>query len=256
MRPPSRPYPVVPLQLQLRPHIRRRTRNAPVQSLPVLAVHLLWTDDGGGGFLLWGEDSDLPQSGPPRRGRNPTVPVPQPHPFTAAGSRLIEGVLDVAPTLHAAVANGSPEESRVVWLPGKPHAPLASPELIRTDAATGSSRRAPGLWPFEVTALRVSPSAGLDVALALGAAGSPDVHAGASVSTFAVLAALALEIAAAGRVLPDLRHGGRGVRGGLGAPAERGGRPARPGRGRLAPPGLPCPHRRGGPPRRRSSITP
>jgi SNF2-related domain/SNF2 Helicase protein/Helicase conserved C-terminal domain len=172
----------------------------------VLAVHLLWTDDGGGGFLLWGEDSDLPQSGPPRRGRNPTVPIPQPHPFTAAGSRLIEGVLDVAPTLHGAVANGSPEESRVVWLPGKPHAPLASPELIRTEAVAGSSRRAPGLWPFEVTVLRVSPSAGLDVALALGAVSSPDIHAGASVSTFAVLAALALEIAAAGRVLPDLRH--------------------------------------------------
>jgi non-specific serine/threonine protein kinase len=115
-------------------------------------------------------------------------------------------VLDVVPTLHAAVANGS-EESHVVWLPGKPHAPLASPELIRTESAPGRTRRAPGLWPFEVTTLALSPSAGLDVALALAGVGSPELHAGASVAAFASLAALALEIAAAGRVLPDLRRG-------------------------------------------------
>jgi non-specific serine/threonine protein kinase len=175
----------------------------------VLAVHLLWTDDRGGGFLLWGEDSDLPLSGPPKRGRNPTVPVPQPHPFTAAGARLVEGVLEVAPSLHAAVANVA-AESHVVWLPGKPHAPLASPELIRTESAPASARRAPGLWPFEVTTLRLRPSAGLDVALALGGVGSPELHAGASVSTFAALAALALEIVAAGRVLPDLRRSADG----------------------------------------------
>jgi non-specific serine/threonine protein kinase len=175
----------------------------------VLAVHLLWTDDRGGGFLLWGEDSDLPLSGPPKRGRNPTVPVPQPHPFTASGARLVEGVLEVAPSLHAAVAHAA-VGSHVVWLPGKPHAPLASPELIRTESAPAGARRPTGLWPFEVTTLWLSPSAGLDVALALGGVGSPELHAGASVSTFAALAALALEIVAAGRVLPDLRRSADG----------------------------------------------
>jgi non-specific serine/threonine protein kinase len=137
------------------------------------------------------------------------VPVPQPHPFAAAGPRLVEGVLEVAPSLHAAVVNAA-VESTVVWLPGKPHAPIASPELIRTESAPASGRRAPGLWPFEVTTLRLNPSAGLDVALALGGVGSPELHAGASVSTFATLAALALEIVAAGRVLPDLRRGADG----------------------------------------------
>jgi non-specific serine/threonine protein kinase len=123
---------------------------------------------------------------------------------------MVESLLEVAPTLHAAVA-GRATESQVVWLPGKPHAPLASPELIRTTGDTpGSARRAPGLWPFEVAALRLSPSAGLDAALALGAVGSPELHAGASVSTFAILAALALEIVAAGRVLPNLRRGPEG----------------------------------------------
>jgi len=139
------------------------------------------------------------------------VPVPQPHPFTAVASHLIAAVLDVAPSLHAALADEA-EERTVVWLPGKPHAPLASPELIRSESATGNTRRAPGLWPFEVTALRISPSAALDLALALGATGSPELHAGASVSTFAVLAALALEIVAAGRVLPNLHHDPDGYR--------------------------------------------
>jgi hypothetical protein len=137
------------------------------------------------------------------------VPVPQPHPFTASRSRLIEAVLDSAPSLHAPLADGA-EERTVIWLPGKPHAPLASPELIRTESAAGSTRRAPGLWPFEVTTLRVTPSAVLDVALALAAAGSPELHAGASVSTFAV-----------GPAQPALRP--RGVPGGLGTSDERGG---------------------------------
>ena len=172
----------------------------------MLAVHLLWTDDDGGGFLLWGEDSDLGSAGPPKRGRNPDVPLPRPHPFTASGSSLTTGVTEMAPSLHAAVTGGS-EVTQVVWLPGKPHSPLPSPELIRADGATGGTKSTLGLWPFEVTALRLSPSAGLDVALALRLAASPDLHAGASVLSFSVLAALALEIVAAGRVLPNLRVG-------------------------------------------------
>ncbi len=171
----------------------------------MLAVHLLWTDDDGGGFFLWGEDSDRALTGPARRGRSPVVPLPQAHPFTAAGSRLTIAVTDAAPSLYAAVA-GANEGMQVLWLPGKAHAPLPSPELIRTEAVT-RSRQAPGLWPFEVTALRLSPSAALDVALALRLVASPDLHPGASVSPFAVLAALALEIVAAGRVLPNLRTG-------------------------------------------------
>ncbi len=170
----------------------------------MLAVHLLWTDDDGGGFLLWGEDSDRELTGPARRGRNPAVPMPRPHPFTASGSRLITALTDAAPSLHAAVA-GAGERTQVVWLPGKGHAPLPSPELIRAAGVTRGAGQAPALWPFEVTALRLRPSAALDVALALRLVASPDLHPGASVLPFSVLAALALEIVAAGRVLPNLR---------------------------------------------------
>jgi superfamily II DNA or RNA helicase len=172
----------------------------------VLAVHLLWTDDDGGGFLLWGEDSTLDPSGPARRGRNPVPPPPRPHPFTASAPDLIEAVLQAAPTLHGALT-ATKEETAVVWLPGKAHAPVSSPELIRNAGEPGRARPAPGLWPFEVTTLPLPPSAGLDVALALQAVSSPELHAGTSVSAFAVLGALALEIVAAGRVLPNLRSG-------------------------------------------------
>jgi hypothetical protein len=176
----------------------------------VLAVHLLWTDDEGGRFLLWGEDGDLAPSGPPTRGRSPVPPVPRPHPFSASVSHLITSVVDHAPSLHAALTGGD-EKTEVVWLPGKAHAPLPSPELIWTTRPDAGSPRATRLWPFEVAALRLDPSAALDVALALTGTGSPELHAGASVSTFSVLAALALEVAAGGRVLPDLRIGPGGA---------------------------------------------
>jgi hypothetical protein len=170
----------------------------------VLAVHILWTDDDDGGFLLWGEDSDLPPSGPPVRGRSPAVPLPRPHPFSAPGSRLIAALTEEAPTLHGAF-QGTVEESQVVWLPGRAHEPIPSPELIRTENAPRGSGKQTKLWPFEVSTLRLAPSVGLDVALALGAARSPELHAGTSVATFSALAILALEIVASGRVLPNLR---------------------------------------------------
>jgi hypothetical protein len=175
----------------------------------VLAVHFLWTDADGGGFLLWGEDSDRDPAGEARRGRNPTVPVPRPHPFSAPTSRLITALLDVAPALHGALTGG-PGETCVLWLPGKPHAPLSSPELIRSGGSAGRTPTTPGPWPFEVASLRLTPSVALDVALALKGAATPELHAGASMTSFAVLAVLALEIVAAGRVLPDLRCGPEG----------------------------------------------
>ena len=175
----------------------------------MLAVHLLWTDDDGGEFFLWGEDSDRSLTGPARRGRSPVVPLARPHPFTASGERLLGAVTDAAPSLHAAVA-GASEGVQIVWLPGRAHAPLPSPELVRAEGGSGNTRHAPGLWPFEVTALRVRPSAALDVALALRGVVAPELHPGASVVTFSVLAALALEIVAAGRFLPNLHSGPEG----------------------------------------------
>jgi non-specific serine/threonine protein kinase len=103
------------------------------------------------------------------------------------------------------------ESTAIVWLPGTNNAPEPSPQLIRSGDEAGALRAMTGLWPFEVPALRLSPSAGLDVALALATSGSPDLHVGASVTALAAVAGLALEYVAAGRVLPDLRMSERGA---------------------------------------------
>jgi hypothetical protein len=137
------------------------------------------------------------------------VPPPRAHPFSASAARLLSGVTEEAPSLHGALKSGV-QGTQVVWLPGKGHAPVPSPELIRAGSTAGGSRPGAKLWPFEVAVIQLSPSSGLDAALALRAAGSSELHAGASVSSFAVLAALAMEMVAAGRVLPDLRIGSDG----------------------------------------------
>lgn len=137
------------------------------------------------------------------------MPPPRPHPFSAAGPHLIESVTGAVPGLHGAL-QGLDGGTRVIWMPGKGHAPISSPELIRAEVAPRSSASKLKLWPFEVAVLELNGSAGLDLALALSSAGSPDLRAGASVSSFSVLAGLALEMAAAGRVLPALRAGPSG----------------------------------------------
>jgi hypothetical protein len=81
------------------PDLVRERAQPPGTVHGVLAVHLLWTDDEGGRFLLWGEDGDLAPSGPPRRGRNPAIPVPRPHPFTASATRLITPASSTTPRL-------------------------------------------------------------------------------------------------------------------------------------------------------------
>ena len=170
----------------------------------VLVVHLLWTSDNDGKLLLWGEDGELPSAGPAIRGRRPaTAPAP-PHPFAADRSTLLAALTEAAPALHGALVDGE-KATAVVWLPGSASAPQASPHLIRASDDGRKPRRTKVLWPFEISVLQLSPSAGLDVASVLSTLATSDLHVGASGETFSLLSALALEMVAAGRVLPNLR---------------------------------------------------
>jgi hypothetical protein len=54
-------------------------------------------------------------------------------------SHLITTIVDKAPSLHAALTGGY-ERTEVIWLPGKAHAPLPSPELIWTTRPDAPSR--------------------------------------------------------------------------------------------------------------------
>ena len=155
---------------------------------------------------MWGEDSELPEAGPTSRGRKPAGSRPPDHPFAAELSALTSSLSGAAPSLYGALADGK-EDNAVLYLPGTSSSPRASPQLVRTGSGAAKPRAATRLWPFEVPVLRLRPSTGLDVASALALSASPDLHMGDSVTSFAVLAALALEIVAAGRLLPNLRLG-------------------------------------------------
>jgi len=182
----------------------------------MLAVHAIWDHLGSGELVVWAEDGDLPTSGPPSRGRRPSVPRPRPHPFAAPTEVVAEALAATGLALaRSAVAAAAPGEA-VVWLPGTRSGPASSPQLVRSGPdAPGSAQldgdEAPALWPFAVPALRLPPGAAIDLLVALADAATPALHPGASVTVLAALSGLALELVAGGRVVPDLvvAHDGR-----------------------------------------------
>ncbi|GDY29563.1 DEAD/DEAH box helicase [Gandjariella thermophila] len=171
----------------------------------MLALHGLATADGG--LALWAEDSRLPQRGTGRRPRESTPPGREPaarrgpdgHPFAAPA----EALLDLLPVDRGtAQPDGLP-----VLLPSRGATPIASPELVRDPLAAGPPPRGrPRLRPWLVPVVRLAPATALAV-LADGLTGAEDCRAGASVRYLARVAALARELVAAGKVLPDVVAG-------------------------------------------------
>jgi hypothetical protein len=113
----------------------------------------------------------------------------------------------------ATAAGAATVGTAVLWLPGAASAPEASSQLVRsTDLAGAEPRRAagadgpPGLWPFVVPTLAFPADLALDLLLVTADHQSPDLHPGASVTTLAAVAGLALEVVAGGRVLPELAN--------------------------------------------------
>jgi hypothetical protein len=156
----------------------------------MLAVHALWS--AAGRLCLWAEDSALPASVSPGRGRPARSPRPRPHPFACRADRLRA---ELGGTL---VAGTSSEVELTVLLPGGRRGPLASPELVREQPLPPAP--VAGLAPWQVPALAVEPGAAVDLLLAPPAG----VRPGASYRYLGEVAKLVCELAAAGRVLPAL----------------------------------------------------
>jgi len=159
------------------------------------------------------------------------VPKPRRHPFAAPPERIVAALGSCGSLLaRAAASSGVPDEA-VLWLPGLEDAPSPSSQLVRDDgeiATSGPGRRqAPALWPFIVPVLSCAPEPALDLLIGLAGTDSAAVHVGASIPALASVAELALEMAAGGRVLPELvvdehgRHAARWSPLATGADAER-----------------------------------
>jgi len=102
-------------------------------------------------LFVWGEAADAP----PRRGRKATLPV---HPLQSSPERLRAAL----PTRAAARAD---EQTLTFWLPTAAGAPLPSPELVATGAAT-VQEGSPTLAAWRVTGLLLPVDPALDLLLA------------------------------------------------------------------------------------------
>jgi SNF2 family DNA or RNA helicase len=199
-------------------------------------IHGVWAR---GALCLWAEDPGLPQllqitppgEAPAPRGqaRAPSgrVPGPAPHPFACQAAELAD-LLAALPGAGGEAARKAVGDELVLQLPSVAGGPLASPELIRPDAAgSAGSAGAAGQRPathaagqqrpatpaagrsstrvrlagWRVPVLVLAPPLALDL---LGAAGDLGelATAGASVPYLAAVARFAGSLAARGRVLP------------------------------------------------------
>ena len=176
----------------------------------MLVMHGIWVY---GALWLWAEDSEGPPQTEPRPGRPSRAP--RPHPFACAASLLADALAERAEPA-ADLARKAVEDELTLFLPSTASGPLASPELIQPPAArslpgeppgrqrTGSRR--PALAAWRMPALTFGPGAARSLLTALAEPVSypGKVTAGGSVSYLAALARLAADLAARGRVLPQL----------------------------------------------------
>jgi len=99
------------------------------------------------------------------------------------------------------------ERKLKLMLPSSKGGPQASPQLLREQNGARAGRPE-GLDAWEVPAIAIAPSAAVDVLLGLPSACPPGVAVGDSVRFLAEAAKLGLELAARGRLLPDLIRSG------------------------------------------------
>ena len=180
-------------------------------------IHGVWAH---GALCLWAEDPDLPPaSGTELAGTAPSgVQLPQPHPFACQAAELAD-MLAERPGSQEAVRKAVHDEL-ILQLPTAGAGPLASPELVRPEAAgapgapghPAARRSRVSLASWRVPVLAFGPAAALVVLCdsGLGGSGPPDEGAisGGSLTYLAAVARFAASLAARGRVLPVLEAEG------------------------------------------------
>jgi len=183
-------------------------------------IHGVWAH---GALCLWAEDPDLPPvSGPGLAGRALSdVHLPQPHPFACQAAGLAD-LLAGRPGSREAVRKAVHDEL-ILQLPTAGGGPLASPELVRPEAAGAPGAPATpaaarhsrvSLASWRVPVLAFGPAAALVVLRGSEQGGSGPAEEGAisggSLSYLAAVARFAAGLAERGRVLPVLEAEGAG----------------------------------------------
>ncbi len=156
-----------------------------------------------GELLLWGEDSQLPFTGPSTPGERSGAVAPRPHPFACGTDTLEEALraLDFPPQPEDLLAEAT------LLLPAHQAGPCSSPRLLRGDGS--AQAEAIGLAPWTVPALALRPDRALAFLLALpvenpSPQGLEVSRLGAELGVLAEVALLALEGVAQGQVAPTL----------------------------------------------------
>lgn len=154
----------------------------------MLVAHAVWlVDPPAPRLALWAEDSQGPPAPPRRPGRPPRR---RPHPFPADHHDLTAAL---GPSAGKAVTG-----ERALWLPTAGSAPVASPELVREEAARGG-RVTAGQWL--VPTLEYDADEVLTLADDLAGA---DAATGASCRHLRELVRFARDLTARGRLLPGI----------------------------------------------------
>ncbi len=177
----------------------------------MIVLHAAWLPSAGE-LALWSEDGDRPRTLPPRRGRPPRKPRPEPHPFAsdASGIRLAATELGGFPAEELLV--GAREIELSLRLPSTNGRPVSSPGLeddaeIPPQSVSGSSWP---IWTAPAIALKTSVAAQAVIALAGSGSATASDASGIVAATdlrFAARSAeLVLELTTRGRMLPALVH--------------------------------------------------
>ena len=155
----------------------------------MLVIHGVWSCPAR--LYLWAEDSSSFQ--PPRRGRPPRTLR---HQFACDSARLRETAAGLAGLTSEDLGVGE----ATLLLPSLATQPLPSPEFPHHEQPGGP----PELKAWRVPVVSLEPADALDVLLSLPEEREPGLAVGASLRFFGVVARLALELVARGRLLPFL----------------------------------------------------
>jgi hypothetical protein len=137
---------------------------------------------------MWGEDSTRPLTSAPRPGRPPRIRT---HPYAASPAELL--------SLLPAAAAAAETVEMPLTLPAQGGGPVASPELVRDDVATGGGELTAAIW--------LVPALELGAELAIAVLRELDPTSGApgvSLLHLSELALFAADLVERGRVLPGV----------------------------------------------------